>query len=268
VCFVWPTARRVRAPRGLTGWVAADRVFAVSTRIWIAAATTCFIASAAQAVFDVASIKPGTLEHVGGEGSRRELLDSSPSAIIFYNASSSSCIQWAYGVKPWQVIGPDWLVHDRFDIVAKNEERATKEQLRIMLQNLLADRFHLRLRHEMKTLPYFALVAIKNGPKLHPTQSDRDSFTRVVDGSFVFEHVTMEKFAERLSGLAAIDRPVFDTTNIEGTFDIAMKSAAREMLEDPSSIFSAVEYAGFKLESRKGPLDVLVVDHADRPTQN
>jgi len=226
----------------------------VSGRLGIAAVSTCFIAFAAQAVFDVASIKPGTLEHVGGEGSR--------------NASLSSCIQWAYDVKSWQVTGPDWLVQDRFDIVAKNEEPASKEQLRIMLRNLPGDRFHMRLHHEMKTLPYFALVLMKNVPKLHPTQPDRDTFTRVVDGSFVFEHVTMEKFAERLSGLAAIDHPVFDETHIKGFFDITMKSAAREMLEDPSSIFSAVENAGFKLESRKGPLDVLVVDHADRPTPN
>ena len=191
-----------------------------------------------------------------------------PPVLPFYNASLSSCIQWAYGVKPWQVTGPDWLVEDRFDIIARNENLATREQLRIMQQNLLADRFHLRLHHQMKTLPYFALVVTKNHPKLNPTQSDRDSFTQVVAGSFVFEHVTMEKFAERLSGLAAIDRPVLDNTHIEGTFDITLKGAAREMLEDPSSIFSAVENAGFKLESRKGPLDILVVDHVDRPTQN
>lgn len=251
----------------MTGAMATDRFCPVSFAASILI-SSLFLSYAAEPAFDVASIKPGAVARGGGEGSRREHIDASPTGVTFYNTSLSSCIQWAYDVRSYQVYGPDWLVQDRFDIVAKNQQSATKEKQRLMVQSLLADRFHLRLRRETRTLPYFALVARRNGVKLIHSDADHDYPTQIVDGSFVFQHVTMPEFAERLSGLAAIDRPVLDNTRIEGSFDITLKSAARQMLEDPSSIFAAVEKVGLELESRKGPFDVLVVDHADRPTPN
>ena len=215
---------------GLTGAMATDRFCAVSITVWILA-SALLIANA----FDVASIKPGTTARASGEGSRRDLAEATPTGINFYNTSLSRCIQRAYDVKSFQIAGPDWVVQDRYDIMAKTEEPVAKE---------------------------------RTAGKLPHSEADHGSPSHVLDGSFVFQHVTMAEFAERLSGLAAIDRAVLDNTHIEGTFDITMKSAARAMLEDPSTIFSAVENTGLKLEARKGPFDVLVVDHADRPTSN
>ncbi len=252
---------------GLTGTMATDRFCAVSFAVLVLT-SSLFLAYLTEPAFDVASIKPGAVARGGGEGSRSERVDASPTGVTFYNTSLSSCIQWAYDVRSYQVSGPDWLVQDRFDIVARNEQSATKEKLRLMVQSLLADRFHLRLHREARTLPYYALIARQNAVKLPKSGADRDYPTQVVDGSFVFQHVTMREFAERLSRLAAIDRPVLDNTRIEGIFDITLKSAARQMLEDPTSIFVAVEKIGLELESRKGPFDVLMVDHADRPIPN
>jgi uncharacterized protein (TIGR03435 family) len=218
--------------------------------------------------FDVASIKPSQLDRAGGEGSKRDRVAVSPTGVTLENAALSDCIQQAWNVRFYQISGPGWLTQDRFDIIAKNDRPQTKEQFRAMLQALLADRFHLQLhRAPRKTLVY-ELVTRKKPVTFSESQTDFYPGTRVIDGSFVFQHVTLAQFAEGLSGLAAIDRPVLDKTGISGIYDITLKSAARAMLEDPSSIFSAVENIGFALESRKGLIETLAVNHAERPREN
>jgi uncharacterized protein (TIGR03435 family) len=87
----------------------------------------------------------------------------------------------------------------------------------------------------------------------------------VVDGSFVFEHFTMQEFAERLSSLAAVDRPVFDKTGIPGVYNITLRTAARAMLQDDGlSLFSILQETGLKLAPRKAELEIFVIDHAEK----
>jgi uncharacterized protein (TIGR03435 family) len=222
----------------------------------------------AQPAFDVASIKPSSAARAGGEGSGRERIAVSPTSLTLANASLSFCIQWAYNVKFYQVSGLDKLTRQRYDIIAKTERPVDRGQLRAMLQALLADRFQLRSHRETRTVPVYELVARQNGAKLRPAQADQTAGMLVRDGSFVFQGVTMTEFAERLSDLSAIDRPVLNKTGLAGAFDITLGSAARDMLADPASIFAAIERAGFRLESRKGPIEVLVMDHAAPPSEN
>lgn len=223
---------------------------------------------AAQPVFDVASIRPSQIARAGGEGSRREHVALSPTSLTLVNVSLSYCLQWAYNVKFYQVAGPDWIVQQRYDVIAKTEQSAGKEQLRTMLQALLADRFRLRLHRETRIEPVYALVARKGAAKLQQSKSGQDAGTTITNGSFVFQHVTMSDFAERLSDFSAIDRPVLDNTGIEGVYDITLNSAARAVLDDPWSIFTAVEDVGLKLVPRKRPVEVLVIDRAEKPSPN
>jgi len=218
--------------------------------------------------FDVASIKPSQLDRTGGEGSRRDRVSVSPAGVTLENATLGDCIEWAWSVRFYQVSGPGWPTQDRFDIVAKNDTPQTTEQLRAMLQSLLADRFRLQLHRAPRKTPVYELVTREKPITLPESQTDSYPGPRVIDGSFVFQHVTLAQFAEGLSGLAAIDRPVLDKTGIAGIYDITLKSAARAMLEDPSSIFSAIENIGFALESRRGQVETLIVDHAERPKGN
>jgi uncharacterized protein (TIGR03435 family) len=222
----------------------------------------------AQPAFDVASIKPSQAARAGGEGSGRERIAVSPTSLTLANASLSFCTQWAYNVKFYQVSGIDKLTQQRYDIIAKTEQPADHTELRAMLKALLADRFQLRSHRETRTVPVYELVARQTGAKLRPAQADQAAGTLVRNGSSVFQSVTMPDFAERLSDLAAISRPVLDKTGLAGAFDIPLESAAREMLADPASIFAAIERAGFKLESRKAPLEVLVIDYAAKPSEN
>jgi uncharacterized protein (TIGR03435 family) len=217
--------------------------------------------------FDVASVKPSRLARAGGEGSGRERVAVTPQSITIENAGLSFCMQWAYNVKFYQVNGPDRLVSERYDIMGKTERPSSKGQLRMMMQGLLADRFNLRFHRETRTVPVYELVVVSN-TKLRPAEPDEKSGVSVVSGSFVFHRVSMPEFAEHLSDLAAIDRPVLDKTGREGLFDITLESAAITMRNDPDSIFSSIEGAGLRLNSRKGPLELLVVDHAEKPSGN
>jgi uncharacterized protein (TIGR03435 family) len=220
------------------------------------------------ATFEVATIKPSRLSRLYSEGGKRERIVIAPNAVQLDNVSLSDCVQFAYNVKVYQVFGPDWLSQERYDIAARAGQPASKAELRVMLQAFLAERFQLKLHRETRTGPVYALVVHKTAPRLRPAQSGQTAGMSVLDGSIAFQHVTMPEFAELLSGLAAIDRPVVDKTDLEGAFDITLKSAARGAPEDTSSIFAAVEEVGFKLERRKGPVEVLIVDHADKPSRN
>ena len=160
---------------------------------------------------------------------------------------------------------------------ARAEGSVQVHQLELMLQDLLAKRFNLKLHHEVKMVGIYELVAAKGGPKLpapkaldiSPSHSS-ESLPRVEDGNFVFYETSMPEFADKLSQLREIDRPVVDHTGIKGVFDITWKGAASAMLQpDGPSLFTLIqEQLGLKLIATKDPMDVLVIDHAEQPSVN
>jgi len=218
--------------------------------------------------FDVASVRPSQISRTGGEGSGRERVAVSPKGVNLINASLSFCIQWAYRVKFYQVSGPDWLTRERYDVVAKTEEPSRPAQLMNMMQVLLGDRFRLRIRRESRIMPIYELVAPPGGVKLQRSEPDQVSGMNVVNGSFVFHRITLQEFAAQLSDFAAFDRPVLDRTGMEGYFDITLGSAATATRNEPDSMFFAVEAVGLRLNPRKGPIEILIVDHAEKPSGN
>ncbi len=221
--------------------------------------------------FEVASIKPSQRWKAGGEGRTRETIDQSPVSLTLRNVTLSSCVQMAYGVRFYQVSGPESLRSEHYDILAKAARPVSLAQMKLMLRTLLASRFKLALHRENKELPVYALVVAKNGQKLENAKDEGDPNIRVSDGSFIFQNVSMPDFAEKLSDLRTIDRPVVDRTGIQGVFDITLKSAASAMLEDNGpSIFTLIQdQLGLKLEAKKAPVEILVVDHAEKvPTEN
>lgn len=228
--------------------------------------------------FDVASIRRSEIWKGGGEGGTRSGFEYSPGGIRLLNVNVSDCLQWAYNVRYYQISGPQSLNAERYDIVAKVENPASLEQLRQMMRDLLADRFKVTLHHEMRTLPVYELVTAKRGAKLPVSKADdtasashaMESLPRVQDGNFVFQNTSIAQFAEQLSQLRGINRPVLDRTGIQGTFDITLKDAAASVL-DPNgpSLFTLIEeQLGLKLQSTKAPVDTLVIDHAEKPSEN
>ena len=195
----------------------------------------------------------------------------------------------AYNVRDYQMSpeGPGWIRSDRYDIVAKvdGEGRPTMDQVRQMLQKLLADRFQLKLHRETKELPVYALVIGKKGPTLMESAADAKSSMRFGAGQFTGSKVSMTQLALFLSN--ALARPVLDGTGLMGTYDFKLQwtpdagqlpglggfgpGPDAPPPSDPNgpSIFTAVqEQLGLKLESQKGPIEILVLDHAAKPSEN
>src|SRR5688572_6103063 len=255
---------------------------------------TAVFAQDLRPTFDAASIRPvdrpvgfflpGSrpvcpVSGCGGPGT------GSPERITFTWASLKNLIRVAYDVRSSHYIeAPAWMDSVTFDVVANIPPGATREQANLMLQNLLADRFQLKVHRSTRELPLFALVVTGNGPKLKASVNDpnapkpRGTLWSGGRKKFEFNGRTMAQFADTLE--SDVDRPVIDMTGLEGTYDIRLEFAETRSVPGPPDLgppdpqapelFTALtEQLGLRLESRRGPVDVLVVDSALRqPTEN
>jgi len=138
--------------------------------------TSClaFAQTEAQPSFEVASVKPAAPQPMGRimVGMRGGPGSGDPGQINYSYVSLRNLVMNAYDVKGYQVSGPGWLDSERFDVVAKIPPNTTKEQFKLMLQNLLAERFKLTLHHETKESPMYALVVAKGGSKMKESVDD------------------------------------------------------------------------------------------------
>jgi uncharacterized protein (TIGR03435 family) len=226
--------------------------------------------AAARPSFDAASIKA-----VGGDGSerrRRENIQVSPGSVTLTNVSLKAAIRWAYGVFDYQVSGPARLANDRFDIVAKSAGPASEAELRLMLQTLLADRFQVKVHHSTKELSVYALVVAKDGPKFRPSETEGESSIEPnqKELKLVVHRTQLSQLVEMLANIAQL--PVVDLTGLKGRYDVTvdlskyiMDRTANEPLDPLSLIMRGLQdELGLKLESRKMPVDLVVVDEANR----
>ncbi len=168
----------------------------------------------------------------------------------------------------------------RYEIMARAELPASREQLLLMLQTLLEDRFKLVLHHEPKVVPVYELVVGKNGPKLQASAADGPSSSTFRPDGLVIRNTEMWRFCAVLSG--RMGRPVVDRTGLQGRFDFTLRLDVMEGLSssDPefkikmsdwssSSIFSDIQkQLGLQLETDKAPVDYLVIDHLEKPDAN
>jgi|SRR5579872_4245072 len=226
-----------------------------------------------QASFEVASIKPHPwpIEYSAGAHVRGTLVTSTASTLL-------DLITDAYGVRYDQISGgPGWMKANHFDLVARaaGETPITTDQMRQMLQSLLADRFQLKVHHETREVPMWDLVVAKNGPKLKAF--DPEGYLDGISVANGTAHIavskgTMEQLAHRLSGNGA-GRPVRDKTGVAGyysyTLDFAWTNGTPAIDSDARTLFDALqEQLGLKLESTKGPAEAIIIDHAERPAAN
>jgi uncharacterized protein (TIGR03435 family) len=213
--------------------------------------------------FEVASVRPNRSD------SHSSRFSSNKGSVRSTNVSLRDFIRRACNVKDYQVTGPDWLATQRYDIAAKAEASVSDKQLMAMLQALLAERFKLAIHRETKERTVYDLVVGKNGPKLHEVEAGPG---RTTDGrgSLSGQKMSMSQLADSLS--QHVNLPVLNMTGIKGAFDIELKWAPEEGKDSGNgpSIFTAVqEQLGLKLEQRKGPMEIIVVDRAERvPTEN
>jgi uncharacterized protein (TIGR03435 family) len=243
-----------------------------------------YTALACSQTFDVASIRLSGPQSVrGSEGGPGT---SDPGRYRFASATLMDLLAQAYAVDYSQLSSKTPLDRDRYDLIATIPAGATKEQFRVMLQNLLADRFRMKVHKETRDFPAYELVVAKGGAKLsasRPDSPDRPSLTTeftLVNGQ------SLARTRARKMPLAAIERllrvatgaPVIDRTGLTGLYDFTLEHAqAGGRLSETApdapvapSIFTAVQQQfGLQLVSKKLPFDVIVVDSFDRvPSEN
>ena len=227
-------------------------------------------ALSAQPAFDVASIKPAELQRRGGEGSLWDAIQMTPLSLTMRNVSLTGCMQWAYGVKEFQVFGPQWAVADRFDIFARTGTPADQAQFRKMLAQLLADRFHLVFRREQRETGVYVLLPGKEKPRMKVSEPDTpNSWSMIRPGLRLdFRHESIGQLADMLSTLIVIGKPVLDRTSIPGFYDFLLDLRELRPPDDrePGASPRAVidQQLGLRLETRKERLEVLVIERADR----
>jgi uncharacterized protein (TIGR03435 family) len=195
----------------------------------------------------------------------------------------------AYHVYDFQIAkGPSWVESERFDIVAKAAGEPGHDEIQRMVQALLADRFKLTIRRETRELLVYALVVAKSGPKLHEAAKDYGLDGRLSIGpggqpgavKIIGQGVPLAAFASMLPTI--LGRPTLDMTGLVGKFDFTLEFAPDQMMRPQNAgpdsplpdlsgttIFAALqEQLGLKLEARKGPVEVLVIDRVERPAAN
>jgi len=243
------------------------------------------ILSAQQPAFEVASIRENKSGLNAGSSTSRP-----GGSYDVTNMTVRSLIWVAYEIPTQRVIGgPGWIDSTRFDIAAKAAGDADPAQVRVMLKSLLRDRFKLMVREEKRDLPVYALVVARRdgvlGPRMRPNPLDcsdavalKKARTETAPNSvrpceLRFTPSRMQlgvaKIAAIIDNLSEIaGRPVVDRTGLDGTYDIEVQWAPTPDA-DGVSIFTAVqEQLGLRLEPSTAPLDVVVIESAERPTEN
>jgi uncharacterized protein (TIGR03435 family) len=260
--------------RRLTETPNARRPRASSYRMRPIFLTAFILASALTALaqeFEVVSVKPNK------SGSNGSSTRSDQGRMTATNISLKNLIVRAYNLKDYQVEGPDWLTSERYDMVAKFPEALPKDRekynaaLGAMMQKMLVERFKLVVRHEQKVFPVFGLIVGKNGIKFKEVP-DADSHNSNSNNThYVGTCVSMSTFAEFLS--RRMERPVFDMTGLKGFYDLKLdwteNTAAGEPQQFPELAIAVQEQLGLRLESRKEPIEIVIVEHIERvPTEN
>ncbi len=213
--------------------------------------------------FEVATVKQAAPTTSGGRAS------SSGNTVIYNNTTLLNALGRAFGITSAdQIVGPTWINQTRYDIVAKAPDNTPKEQIPLMLQTLLIDRFKLVLHHETRDLPAYALVMGSGRLKLVEDEGNPENSTVLNDGRREMKSMNMVALA-RFATLT-LRLPVVDKTGLSSHYDFQYELTQEETGRDSApSIFTVIADLGLKLESRKEPFDVIVIDAGDNvPTEN
>jgi len=254
-------------------------VSVVSGQISTPHAATSPNAASEDLSFEVATIKPSA-PTTNSDG-----IESDGHRLTIRNGRVAYLITFAYDI-PWRQLvgGPAWLTTDKYDIVAVASEKADTQQMKSMTRRLLAERFGLGIHREKRTLPAYALLVDKGGPKMEKSTSDvhGSGFRGRGMGELTVINGSMTGFAKWLNS-GILDRPVIDETGLTDKYNFTLNWMPDDSqyggvgVRVPSSdgasslpnFFTAIkEQIGLKMSPTKADVDVLVIDHVERPSEN
>lgn len=227
---------------------------------------------AQEPAFEVASIKPAAPDAQGVISSK-----TTTDSIILGNFNLRQLIRYAYRLQEYQLSGgPKWAGSDGFDINAKADTsiaqltgEAKADRMRAMMRTLLAERFQLTMRREMKDVPAYALTVAKGGFKLKKLEPGNPPAISGRPNMSIARNATIAEFINLLS--ARLARPILNKTGIEGIHDFVVQHAPLNGPPDSTdpSLFTALqETCGLKLEPTTAPAEAYVIERAEKPTGN
>ena len=235
------------------------------------ARVVCFIAASwfvsvvcAQSELDVASVK------VSHSDSERGSMQMTKGSLAIANAPLRKIVGAAFGIgedrEAYLLAGPGWMVMERYDVSAKFPASTSADQVRLMLQALLKERFGMKFHREMRDVPAYVLVVGKSGLKARPAAAGSAPGFNRRPGHLETRSATMAGLADKLSQQS--DRPVVDGTAAPGAYEFTLDWTPDELQNDGqagASLLSAFEdLLGLKLEARKDPMEVVVVDYVEK----
>ncbi|HVV47196.1 MAG TPA: TIGR03435 family protein [Bryobacteraceae bacterium] len=224
--------------------------------------------------FMAASIRPSAaevkFEHDGA-------IHTTPGNVTMRDVLLTSCMEWAWGIQENQISGPEWIQNERYDMVARAERPVAEDQLKLMMQTLLKERFGLEFHHEQKELTAYEMTVAKGGHKMKEAAPDEKMSRENTAISTIAKAITMRQFADFIS--QPLRMPVVDHTGLKGRYDFVLNFTAylptgeKNMTPDFDNnngiILSAIQgELGLKLESRKLPVETYVIDHVEKPSPN
>ena len=287
------------------------KVMRISLPVVFCIAAVTGFAQTPKLEFEVASVKPSALN---ADSSVQVGVHIDGSQIHMARLSMKDFVRAAYRVKFYEVIGPEWMAGERFDIDAKLPEGATRDQVADMMLTLLQDRFQLKAHKEKRDLPVYGLVVLPGGSKMKEVPLDPategkayqvkaqggpggvnlqygpDSTFQFGDNKIEGKALSMANFVDVLGRFT--DRPVVDETSLPGRYDLRVdltqddynamliRSAVAAGVQLPpqalqllnnadGSLYGALKTLGLKLESKKAPFEVVVVDSVSKtPSAN
>ena len=237
------------------------------------------MAATADPAFEVATIKPSQ------ENKQEKSCGFKGARFAAENASVTDLIKFAYKVQDRQIdSGPAWMNEDKFDISAETDTPGlpSRDQQRLMVSKLLADRFGLKVQEMQRYFPVYALTLAESPAKVSPDErSGYDhGYVNVTDRkdgqtAVQFTHYTMPEFADALMNFIQ-DRQVVDETGLTGRFNFALMIPTNtaygrqgpDDMDRATAYFGAVQPLGFKLVRKRSPLKVIVINHLDKPSAN
>jgi uncharacterized protein (TIGR03435 family) len=236
------------------------------------------MAATADPTFDVATIKPSQANKETQLGFKGEQFASQNTTVV-------DLLRFAYNVRDRQLDGgPSWMHEDKFDVAAKSDTPGLPSRLqqRSMVRKLLADRFGLKVRTVQRQFPVYALTVVENTPKITADEATGydHGYVNVTDQkdgktAVQFTHFTMPEFADALMNFIQ-DRQIVDETGLQGRFnfalliptDTAYGRQGPDEMDRPTAYFGSVRPLGLNLIRKNSPLQVIVVDHLDKPSAN
>ena len=228
-----------------------------------------------QSPFAVATIRPSAAEvKFEHDGSIEVFGDT----LRMKDVMVQSCIKWAYDVQDSQVAGPGWIDSDRFDITAKSDRPANEDEMKRMLQGLLAERFGLAFHREQREMKALVLSVASGGAKLKPAAAPDDlPYHQNSANGTIAKSMPIREWANFIAG--PLQMPVVDETGLTGKYDFVIDftgyipEPGKNMdvrRPDATAILKAVlqDQLGLKLEGSRAKVEVMVIDRIEKPSAN